>query len=145
MPHAQNRIVKEAFHRIRRGESPAISEIAHTLRMSPNEISNHLQIMLEHGSITLEEESITGAGGLSTTVTPHQLRLDGVDLFCWCALDTLGIPSALGSNASVSSPYASNGEIAKLEFEKGRLTKAPTGIFLQLAPPSQARLLCGGT
>ena len=101
--------------------------------------------MAGNGSVTLEDGLITGVGGLSSTPTMHRLVLDGVELYCWCALDTLGIPAALVADASIVSPDTNGGNPIALRFERGRLAQATEKILLQLAPPDQARLLCGGT
>ena len=145
VPPDQNEITRTSFSLLRRGEMPSISQVANTLGRSRSEIESLLMQMADTGSVTVEKGRITGVGGLSSTPTLHRLVLDGVQLYCWCALDTLGIPTALVADAFIVSPDANGGSPIALQFERGRLAEAPEKILLQLAPPDQARLLCGGT
>lgn len=50
-----------------------------------------------------EEGRIVGAG-LTLVPTPHRFRVEGRDLYAWCALDTLTFPTLLGVRAEVESP-----------------------------------------
>jgi alkylmercury lyase len=145
MPPDHNEITRTSFNLLRRGEMPSVSRVANALGRSKSEIESLLMQMAGNGSVTVEEGCITGVGGLSSTPTLHRLVLDGVKLYCWCALDTLGISAALVADASIVSPDANGGSPIALQFEKGRLAETPEKILLQLAPPDQARLLCGGT
>jgi alkylmercury lyase len=40
---------------------------------------------------------------LTQNPTPHRFRVDGRDLYAWCALDTLFLPALLGQTAEVES------------------------------------------
>ncbi|GGK28504.1 hypothetical protein GCM10011583_70590 [Streptomyces camponoticapitis] len=42
--------------------------------------------------------------GLTQRPTPHHFTIDGVQLYTWCALDTLVFPAVLGRTAHVESP-----------------------------------------
>jgi alkylmercury lyase len=59
--------------------------------------------------------------GLTVVPTPHRFRVDGRDLYTWCALDTLIFPSLLGVRAQVESPCQSSGTPV-------RLTATPEGV-----------------
>lgn len=145
VPSDENAINRVAFHLLRRGEAPSISEVAGILDLKITRCRELLEAMSAKGSVTVEEDIVTGAGGLSVVPTSHQINLKGVQLYCWCALDTLGIPAALAEDAEITTVDGLRGDQINLRFEAGHLVEAPHPLYLQLAPPDQARLLCGGT
>lgn len=51
---------------------------------------------------------IVGAG-LTLRPTPHQFKMDGKQLYTWCAMDTLVYPRLLGRPARVTSPCHATG------------------------------------
>lgn len=57
--------------------------------------------------------AIVGAG-LTLVPTPHRFELDGVQLYTWCALDTLIFPIVLGRAARVTSTCATTGAPIRL-------------------------------
>ena len=145
LPPEQTAISRVIFHQLCLGRAPAISEIGDTLHQSVKECTTLLKAMVANGTVTMKDDLVTGTGGLSVVPTSHHLRLNGIQLYCWCALDTLGIPSALSENAEITSVDGINGRAVNLHFESGRLTQAPYPLQLQLFPPDQTRLLYGGT
>lgn len=145
VPPDENAINRTAFHLLRRGEALSVSEVAGILDLTDERCRTLLETMSAKGSVTINEDLITGAGGLSIVPTSHQMKLKGVQLYCWCALDTLGIPAALAEDAEITSVDGLSGGQMKLRFEAGQLVETPHPFYLQLAPPDQARLLCGGT
>lgn len=145
MPLLQKELTRAAFQQIELGVSPSIFDLSLAIDKPIGEVVNEIHTMASAGMVTLEEDRITGAGGLTVTPTSHKIVLNGVPLYCWCALDTIGIPAALEADATVASVDALSGNKLTLSFEKGRLAQHDENLFLQLTPPSQARLLCGGT
>ena len=59
--------------------------------------------------------------GLTLNPTPHRFRVDGRDLYTWCALDTLVFPNLLGVRADVESPCHKSGTPV-------RVTVTPDGV-----------------
>ncbi len=145
VPPDESAINKTAFHLLRRGKAPSISEVAGNLGLKITRCRALLEAMSAKGIVTVDEDLVTGAGGLSVVPTSHQMNLKGVRLYCWCALDTLGIPAALAEDAEITSVDGLKGGQMNLRFEGGHLVEAPHPLYLQLAPPDQTRLLCGGT
>ncbi len=60
-----------------------------------------------------ESGQVVGAA-LTTLPTPHKVRVDGKDLYAWCALDTLFIPGLIDESVDVESTCPSSGETIKL-------------------------------
>ena len=57
---------------------------------------------------------IVGAVGLALEGHPYRLRVNGVDLCTWCAVDTLFLPAMLGRRAEVSSVSPLSGDSIRL-------------------------------
>jgi alkylmercury lyase len=72
-----------------------------------------------HGAHTSDGEVIAFQG-LSLTATPHRFRVDGCDLYTWCAWDTMFLPELLGRSAQVESTCPIGGQ-------RIRLTVGPDG------------------
>ena len=56
---------------------------------------------------------------LTTVRTPHRFRVNGRDLFAWCALDTLILPGLIGETAEVVSSCAATGDEIRLRVTPG--------------------------
>jgi alkylmercury lyase len=63
-----------------------------------------------------DQKDVIGFWGLTITrLTPtHRLEVDGVDLFAWCAWDTLFLPGILGATARVESQCPTTAETISL-------------------------------
>lgn len=59
--------------------------------------------------------------GITLNSTPHRFRVDGRDVYTWCALDTLVFPTLLGIRAEVESPCHETGTPV-------RVTVTPDGV-----------------
>lgn len=97
-------IRRAAFDRLRTGHTIAPSELADQLSAQPGRIATALDELTQAGLIEQDPTgAIVGAHGLTLTQTRHQLVLDGTVLHTWCALDAVGIPAALGTDAEVTT------------------------------------------
>lgn len=63
---------------------------------------------------------VTGSAGLSLTMGPHRMRIDGTEFRTWCAYDSIGIASALGSDARITTECAVCGKAISLDTRAGR-------------------------
>lgn len=61
-----------------------------------------------------KEGRVLGFGGLAAAPMHHRLTVAGVELWAWCAWDTLFLPEILGERAQVTSPDPETGELVKL-------------------------------
>ena len=68
-----------------------------------------------------DEKNVVGFWGLAVQETPHRLKVNGRQLYAWCAWDSLLIPKVLGKTAEVESSCPISGEIISL-------TVGPTGV-----------------
>ena len=67
------------------------------------------------------DDNIVGVMGLSLKNTPHKFRVGGIQLFTWCAEDTLFLPAMLGQTAMIESS-------SPITRQKVRLTVAPDSV-----------------
>jgi alkylmercury lyase len=98
--------------------------IASALRMSSYDVQVALTTFTD---IEYDNEGDIVACGLSLLPTPHRFKVNGHDLFTWCALDTLMYPVALHQTAQVESHCP----VTSITV---RLTVTPTGVSI-VTPP----------
>lgn len=73
--------------------------------------------------------SIVGIAGLSIEPTPHEVQVNGKRFWTWCALDAVGILSAMGSTGQVVSTIPGQSDPITIEFVAGRAVSDHT-IFI---------------
>ena len=101
-----------------KGKPVTRMSIAVALGMSPCDVQAALTAFTD---IEYDDEGSIVASGLSLIPTPHCFRVNGRDLFAWCALDALMYPVALRQTAQVESRCPVTGFAV-------RLTVTPTGV-----------------
>jgi alkylmercury lyase len=98
--------------------------------VDPKQISAASQISTEvvrgflerwHGVKRNADGAVIGYWGLTLTETKHRLRLDGRQVYAWCAWDTLFIPPLLDATAHVES-------VCPVSKEAIALNISPSGI-----------------
>jgi alkylmercury lyase len=88
------------------------------------------------------DDRIVGAIGLSLEDHPHRLRVEGVSLSAWCALDTLFLPALLQQTASIASPSPMTHAIIRLRVSPERVEEvdpASAALSVVLVDPSRER------
>ena len=77
--------------------------------------------------------------GLTLVPTPHRFRVQGHDLYTWCALDTLIYPSLLGVEAEVVSPCQASGTPVRLTATAAGVSGVvPPGAVVSVVPIEHA-------
>ncbi len=80
-----------------------------------------------------DKRRVVGFAGLTLEPTRHQLTMNGVTLFAWCAWDTLFIPKILGVTANVESTCPETGRVISLTVSASGITHAePSGVVMSL-------------
>src|SRR5437588_2415438 len=83
------------------------------------------------------------AYGLSLTATPHRYRVDGRDLYTWCALDALMYPVALGQDAEVTSRCPVSGATIRLTVTPETIERVdPATAVVSIVTPVSAAACC---
>ena len=142
-PEVERRLIKRAFVSLRKGLPVTVSELARELEVPSTSLRDYIEQLAGYGRVTLENEVITGAAGLSVAPANHRLLLAGQLLYTWCALDAVGIPAALAVDATIESSYAEGGDL-RIEIA-ARGPRSPDSAWVRVVPPDQERKMCGGT
>lgn len=83
-----------------------------------------------------DRERIVGFWGLSVVETPHRLHVDGLELYAWCAVDSLFQPIVLGREAHVESTCPTTGARITLTVSRDGLSGLrPAGAVTSFLPP----------
>jgi hypothetical protein len=76
--------------------------------------------LVAFGSANLDKDQrIVAVGGLSVERAAHELVLDGVNFWTWCAFDAVGIPAALGLDATARTQCGQCGELIQITMAHG--------------------------
>lgn len=100
MPEATLAIRKSAFRFLQRGRPVQIAEAAEAAGLTVDIARQAAELVASVGMAELDGPTIVGMDGLTTRQTQHQLKLNGVTLWTWCAYDIVGIAAALKANGN---------------------------------------------
>ena len=119
-----------------RAEPVTVAEIAAASGRADVEVSHALDSL---AAVERDGEGRVLGLGLTLVPTPHRFRVDGRDLYTWCALDTLIFPSLLGVRAQVESPCQSSGTPVRLIATPERVSGVePPGAVVSVVPIEHA-------
>lgn len=96
------------------GHPVTVDDLAHTTARSAAEVRAGLSGLSDteydrHGAVV--------GHGITLRETPHRFTVDGQQLYTWCALDTLIVPTVLGRPAQIVSPTPGSGELVSLDID----------------------------
>jgi hypothetical protein len=108
----------------RTGAPPSIDDLAAALDLAPEAALATLREPGRGPAVTLTDDGrgVLMANPFSAVPTPFRVNAGGVDAWANCAWDMLGIPAALGTDATIHATDARDGSPAELRVEAGRLT-----------------------
>lgn len=93
-----------SFYHILDGKKSSVNELALQAGIPEQQAQQYIEAMAKDGRLVIDEQGdVVGSHGLSLLPTKHCLRIGGHDLFTWCAADAVGIPAALGVDATIHS------------------------------------------
>lgn len=93
-----------AFYRILDGKQSNTDELALQTGITAKRVQQCISDMAKQGILVVKEQgAIVGSHGLSLIPTEHRLNINDQKLFTWCAADAVGIPAALGVDATINS------------------------------------------
>ena len=90
-----------AYRLLSAGSPVPVAELAAAARVVAEEADAWLEEM--SGVFRDEEGRVVGFWGLAIGEMPHRFEIDGVELYAWCAWDTLFMPALIGKPARVRS------------------------------------------
>jgi hypothetical protein len=112
LPDGATAVRAAGFTHLRRGHAPGPDDLAADTGLDADTVTRTLTVLAGRGAAELDHHGgLVGIGGLSLVPTAHELVLDGVALHTWCAVDALGIPAALGVDATARThcPHCGQG------------------------------------
>ena len=117
------------------GAPPSIDDLASRLAMPLDEALAHLHELEARHSVFLTEDrrGVLMGNPFSAVPTPFRVTSGSVDYWANCAWDMLGVPAALGRDATIHASYATDDAPAELQVRGGEVTGAE-GIVHFLQP-----------
>ena len=114
--------------------------------VSPEQLADATSIPIAELRLALDEFAAKGGefnddghvvgAALTLNPTPHHFRVNGHDLYAWCALDTLFLPGLLGQTAAVKSTCPVTGTPIQLTVTpEGVATYSPQSTVLSITVP----------
>ena len=124
-------------------------ELAHGAPVSPPSLADRVEMRAEAVVRQLRnwpgvyydgEQRVVGFWGLTIAPMPHRLRVDGRELYAWCAWDTLFLPALLGTGVEVESSCRVTGAPVRLMVTpRGVESAEPAGLSVSfLLPDAEA-------
>jgi len=101
------------------------------------------QLVVAGAAECVGDGEIVGGQGLTTRTTRHSITLEGRVLHTWCALDAVGIPVALGLDATAATRCPTCGAPLTLSVRAGQATRLPFVLWFSSGPcPRLTRVFC---
>lgn len=120
MPEATLAIRRSAFRLLQRGRPVQIEEAAEAAGLTVDAAREAAELVASVGMAESATGAIVGMDGLTTRRTQHQVVLNGVALWTWCAYDIVGIAAALGADAVGTTPCGLCGREIEIVVRAGR-------------------------
>ena len=126
------------YRELARGAPVSPSSLAHRVEMPAEMVVRQLRSW--PGVYYDGEQRVVGFWGLTIAPMPHRLRVDGRELYAWCAWDTLFLPALLGTSVEVESSCRATGTPVHLTVTPHGVESAePAGLSLSfLLPDAEA-------
>ncbi|MCH7670174.1 MAG: hypothetical protein IIC71_13395 [Acidobacteria bacterium] len=103
------------------GEPVAATDLANGAGISANRATEILDSFRTKGRAEFDDRNfLIGIAGLTLTPSNHEFTIDGRTRQTWCALDAVGILSALEATGSVRSTDPYSGVDIEIAFADGR-------------------------
>jgi hypothetical protein len=123
-------------HFAERAQAPSVGEIAHAMRVAPDDVTAAYQRLYAKRMLVLmpDGESIRMAPPFSGIPTQHVVHANGKEYFANCAWDSFGIPAALHAEADVLSRCEQSHEPLRLRV--GLESPVPSSWIFHVAVPA---------
>ena len=117
------------------GTPPTIEQLAADLDLAEGDALDALRDLGARHSVFLTDDrrGVLMANPFSAVPTPFRVTAYGVDYWANCAWDMLGVPAALGTDATIHATYATDNAPAELHVAGGKVHGAD-GIVHFLKP-----------
>ncbi len=115
----EQRIALGLYRLLAEGEPVSVDRVAQHLELSTNLVREAFD---SWPAVYFDgEKNVVGFWGLGLQEMPHRFKVNGRQLYTWCAWDSLFIPELLGKTADVESTCPISGEIISLNISPKRV------------------------
>lgn len=126
----------KAFQALAEGQPVSAQRLATDLGLPVEQTAAMLEQLGQTGGEVDSEGRLQGVV-LTLNPTPHRFRVQGNDLYAWCALDTLFLPAYLEETAQVESVCPVTGELIRLTVTStGVAAYSPDSTVVSVVDPS---------
>ncbi len=138
LDEAQRKLSLALYRELERGAPVSPSSLADRAGMPADKAVRQLRSW--PGVYYDGEERVIGFWGLTIAPMPHRLRVDGRNLYAWCAWDTLFLPALLAVTTEVESACRATGAPVRLTVTPHGVESAePAGLSVSFLFPRQRR------
>lgn len=125
-------VSRHAFWAILDGRPATVTELADAVWLPEGVVARALGRLVERGIMVVEPETerVVGVRGLSWIETDHRLILEGRQFYAFCAVDAVGIASALKADARIESCCHHCRAPLAVEVRGGAVIDAPEGVVI---------------
>jgi alkylmercury lyase len=125
------------YDRLTTGEPVSSSALAEELGRDEAEVAETLERW--PGAFLDDDGRVISFWGLSIREKPHRFRVEGHQLYTWCAWDALFIPELIGRVAEVESRPPTGGETVRLVVDPKEIRHlAPEAAVVSILSPTAA-------
>ncbi len=121
------RVYRQVLHSFARtGQPPTPAALAHVLAIARDNVEQSLQVLETDGALYRDPQTrvILAAYPFSATPTPHVVAFpDGHAVYAMCAIDALGMPVMLNTDARIESFCTQCGRQVRVEVKRNALAE----------------------
>ncbi|NIV34556.1 MAG: hypothetical protein GWN58_35375, partial [Anaerolineae bacterium] len=129
------KLITSLLQLLAQGQPVSAAQLAERVEMPVAQIQAIFDRFAARGGEFDQGGNLVGAA-LTLNPTPHHIRVNGRELYAWCALDTIFLPGLLGEMAEVESTDPITGETIRLTIAPdGVRDYSPIGAVLSIAVP----------
>jgi len=131
-PLEERRMAIALLRELAKGKPVGFEQLGSALGVTPAAAQAYLELpTVASFALRDREGSVTAFSGLSTVRTRHSFQVGDVQLWTWCATDTLFLPALLEQRAHVRSTDLENGAEVRLTVSPRSIEKAePNGAVV---------------
>jgi alkylmercury lyase-like protein len=126
-------VTRHCFRALLAGHPASVAGLASAVGLPDQDVERAVAALAAAGTILIDGDAVTVAGGLSDSPTAHRVVLDGVTRHVCCAVDAIGIPAALGLIAHVESRCALCGAALTVGVDAGHVAAEPKSVVIWAA------------
>ena len=135
---AQRHLALVTYRRLARGVAASLVEIAEDAGIDIEKAQRIFGDWI--GVYSDEAKRVVGFWGVTIAKTRHRFEVDGVQLYAWCAWDTLFLPELLGKSARVDSICEATGTPVRLCISPNRVESIdPGSVCISFLAPDRSR------